>query len=79
MNINVFLYKVLNIFEEVYLINFYWIIFYVNYYVDSILENVNGYFFDLKDEKCIVCGDIVSVLKFGRIWRNFDIFDYFFD
>lgn len=47
--------------------------------MDFVVENVNGFFLDFKDVKCIVCGDIVFVLKFGKSWLNFEILDYFFD
>lgn len=79
MNAKIFLYIVSLIGEVKKFINVYWTILYVNFLCDVVYYNFDSYFFDSRDVKCIVVGDIFFVLKLGRLWKKELYFDYIFD
>ena len=79
VNADISLHKPPNTSQNIYPINSHWSTSHVDYLMDSASENPNGSLLDSKDAKCIVCGDIVPVLKPGKSWSNFETPDHSFD
>ena len=79
MNADISLHKPPNTSQNIYPINSHWSTSHVDYLMDSASENPNGSLLDSKDANCIVCGDIVPVLKPGNSWSNFETPDHSFD
>ena len=79
VNADISLHEPPNTSQNIYPINSQWSTSRVDYLMDSASENPNGSLLDSKDAKCIVCGDIVPVLKPGKSWSNFETPDYSFD
>ena len=79
VNADISLHMPPNTSQNIYPINSHWSTSHVDYLMDSASENPNGSLLDSKDANCIVCGDIVPVLKPGNSWSNFETPDHSFD
>ena len=51
-------------------INAHWTTSYVNFLCDVAHHNSDSYLLDSRDAKCTVVGDILPVLKPGRLWKK---------
>ena len=76
VNANISLHKAPNTSPNIYPMNAHCSTPHINYLIDSASENGTGCFLDLKDTKCVVCGNISPVLKPGKRWVNFETPDH---